>query len=145
MTIPLYDATTDNTNTIDWVTGRLQPDGGHRSATAWPTVSTSTRPFLNTMFSNLRPLARYYGYTIATSGSQPTQLNFAIFAPGVLQGTATNPGTPRPDQELNSSLGYLNYVVLNNPSLGLQTAPSSHQRHLLAAEHHHPPVRQDRR
>src|SRR3989304_4986063 len=76
------------------------------------------------MFSGQRPLARYYGYTNATSGSPPTQLNFVIFASGVLQGT-TNPGMPRPDQEINSSLGYMNYVALNNPVLGSQTAPSS--------------------
>jgi hypothetical protein len=32
---------------------------------------------------------------------------------------------PRPDQEINSSLGYINYVALNNPVLGSQTAPST--------------------
>jgi len=123
ITIPLYDATTDTTNTIDWSgTGvNLTQDADNNSFADGVDKYPS---FLNIMFSGQRPLARYYGYTNATAGSPPTQLNFVIFAPGVLQGT-TNPGMPRPDQEINSSLGYINYVALNNPVLGSQTAPSS--------------------
>jgi hypothetical protein len=123
ITIPFYDATTDTTDTIDWsgtgvnLTQDADNNGFADGVDKYPS-------FLNIMFSGQRPLARYYGYTNATSGSPPTQLNFVIFAPGVLQGT-TNPGMPRPDQEINSSLGYINYVALNNPVLGSQTAPSS--------------------
>jgi hypothetical protein len=124
VTIPFFDANTDTTNTVDWtgdgsnLTVDSDGNGLAEGIDKYPS-------FLNVMFNGRRPLARYYGYTITTGGSPPTQLNFVIFAPGVLQGTTSAPGMPRPDQELNSSLGYLNYVALNNPVLGSQTAPSS--------------------
>jgi len=119
--IPLFDATTDITNTIDW-TGdgsNLTVDSDNNALADGIDKYPS---FLNVMFYNQKPLARYYGYTVAT-GTIPTQLNFVIFAPGVLAGTAAAPGMPKPDQEMNASLGYINYVALNNPAPGQPAAP----------------------
>jgi hypothetical protein len=123
ITIPFFDASTDIANTIDWTgTGvnLTQDSDGNGLADGIDKYPS----FLNIMFNGQKPLARYYGYTNATSGAPPTQLNFVIFAAGVLQGT-TNPGMPRPDQEMNSSLGYINYVALNNPAPGQPAAPST--------------------
>ena len=119
--IPLFDATTDITNTIDWAGdgSNLTLDG---TANGLADGIDKYPSFLNVMFNNQKPLARYYGYTVAT-GAIPTQLNFVIFAPGVLAGTASAPGMPKPDQEMNASLGFINYVALNNPAPGQPAAP----------------------
>jgi hypothetical protein len=119
--IPLFDATTNITNTIDWtgdgsnLTVDSDGNGLADGIDKYPS-------FLNVMFYNQKPVARYYGYTVAT-GATPTQLNFVIFAPGVLAGTASAPGMPKPDQEMNASLGFINYVALNNPAPGQPAAP----------------------
>jgi hypothetical protein len=123
VTIPFFDATTDVTNTIDWtgdgsnLTVDTDGNGLADGIDKYPS-------FLNIMFNSQKPLARYYGYTVAT-GTVPTQLNFVIFAPGVLAGTTSAPGMPKPDQEMNASLGYINYVALNNPAPGQPAAPAT--------------------
>ena len=122
--IPLFDANTDVTNTIAWTgTGaNLTVDGdGNGLADGIDKYPA----FLNNLFNTQKPAARYYGYTTATAGGNPTQLNFVLFAPGVLAGTTSAPGLPKPQQELNSSVGYVNYVILDNTDPSNPASPNT--------------------
>jgi hypothetical protein len=112
--LPLFDASTDVNNTIDWVgdgsnwTADTDGNGLADAIDKYPLA-------LNKMYNSQRPLARYYGYTVVQPGAPPSQLNMVTFAPGVVAGTASAPGLSRPEQELNSSVGYVSMIQLDNP------------------------------
>jgi hypothetical protein len=112
--IPLFDANTDVTNTIDWVgdgsnwTADTDGNGLADAIDQYPLA-------LNKVYNSQRPLARYFGYTSVQPGAPPSQLNMMIFPPGVVAGTTTARGLPLPEQELNSSVGYVTMIQLDNP------------------------------
>jgi hypothetical protein len=114
VTIPLFDATTAETNTADWV-----QDGSNLTQDAdgngLPTGVDKYPSFLNTIFGGLKPRGRAFGYTSAIAGAPPTQLNFVVFNPGQFVGASGWPGLAKPEQEIGDAIGYENFVVLNNP------------------------------
>jgi hypothetical protein len=65
---------------------------------------------VNTILEGLRPRARYYGFTTVVDGMAPTHINFMIFNPEQL----TELGV-LPQADFNDDLGYINYVILENP------------------------------
>ena len=118
--IPLFDATTDVTNTIDWVgdgSNWITDSDGNGLSDAIDKYPQA----LNKVYNTQRPLARYFGYTTVQPGAPPSQLNMMVFASGEVQGT-TNPGLPKPEQEINSSAGYVTMIQLDNPD---PTAPAT--------------------
>lgn len=74
--------------------------------------------YLNDIFNNTQPLARYVGNTVVASTQ--VSLNFVVFSPGALK--AAFPA-PHPFNDLDASLGYTSVSVLQDPSVA--AAPSS--------------------
>jgi hypothetical protein len=74
-----------------------------------PTGCTHYPTFLNDQLEGMTPRARYYGFTTVVGDA--TQLEFLIFSPGQLTAVGELPET-----DVIDSLGYANYVVLDNPA-----------------------------
>lgn len=71
--------------------------------------------FLNTLFNNIPPVARYFGASVV--GGNAVTLNFVIFAPGALGAVPA----PNPLNDIGlGNLGYSSITVLNDP-----TAPAA--------------------
>jgi hypothetical protein len=119
--IPLYDATTAETNTADWAGDgsnlTTDPDGN-----GLPLGLEKYPSFLNAIFGGLKPRSRAYGYVTPMFGTPPVQVNFVVFNPGEFVGSGSSwPGFPKPEQEMGDALGYMNFAILNNPVLGQAT------------------------
>jgi len=115
VTIPMYDCTTDNSagNLIQWsgaLNGRnlLEGEKGGlpKGCTKYPT-------HLDVQARSVKPRARYMGTTVVTDNMAPTQLQFAMFTPQQL----SQPPAPGPEASLGDEMGYVNFVVLNNPAI----------------------------
>jgi len=59
----------------------------------------------------VRPRARYFGFTTVETGMPPTHLQFLMFSPEQLT------ELPLPEADMGDELGYINYVVLDNPGV----------------------------
>src|SRR3990172_317444 len=146
VTIPFMDGTTDIFHTADWkgsgTTLVMDDDNDGTSEVSdapddnndageddngVPTYADHYPSYLNDIFDPdgpagaakpLAPRARYVGHQQVILDAPATQLNFAIFGPGALAGG----GMPAPESSLGDAYGYVNFVVLNNPSL---TSPST--------------------
>jgi hypothetical protein len=88
--LPLFDATTDVTNTIDWV-----GDGSNWAADSDGNgLSDAIDKYplaLNKVYNSQRPLARYYGYTAVQPGPPAAQRSSSAGAWGT---TSARPGRP---------------------------------------------------
>jgi len=113
VTIPMYDCTTDNVegNQIAWdgsANGRNllygDKDGLPKGCTQYPS-------HLDVQAGGVKPRARYMGTTVVTANMAPTQLQFAMFTPEQLS------QRPAPEASLKDEMGYVNFVVLNNPAI----------------------------
>ncbi|MDP2949210.1 MAG: hypothetical protein Q8P22_06705 [Chloroflexota bacterium] len=124
VTIPFFEGTTAETNTVAWVGDgsnlTSDPDGN-----GLPEAIDKYPEFLNLVFGNLKPRVRYYGYTTVTTGAPPTHLNFVVFNPGQFGGGTGYPGFPAPDQQMGDALGYMNFILLNNPDPDQPATPST--------------------
>ena len=95
--------------------GNGTPASGTGIANDLPSGVDRYPSFLNTMFQNVAPLARYFGATVV--GGNAVTLNFLVFSPGAL-GVIPAPN-PLNDMGLGN-LGYSSVTVLNDP-----TAPAA--------------------
>jgi hypothetical protein len=66
---------------------------------------------LNDMLKGVRPRARYFGFSTVIAGMAPTKLNFLIFSPEQLT------ELPLPEADMIDELGYINFVVLDDPDI----------------------------
>jgi hypothetical protein len=110
VTIPLFNCSTDNSpgNQIAW-TGAGNNLTYDDDGDGLPNGCNQYPDFVDTMLNGLKPRARYYGYTNAVSGSDPTQLNF------VMMNTEQLTLLTGPESDYGDALGYTNFVILNNP------------------------------
>jgi hypothetical protein len=138
LTIPLFDCSTDITNTIVWAGDGTNliadananglPDGCDKFPThalldpdgPWVDTNGDTMcaPPETGCKPPLQPRGRGFGYTNATPDATPTQINFLLYSPGQLS------LMPNPEGSMGDSLGYGTYVILDNPTIG-EAAPSS--------------------
>jgi hypothetical protein len=132
-TIEVMDSTTNTYDTADFKgTGvrLLFDDDGIGAVTAEdtndvPTYADDYPSFLNQLFDPdgigatppIRPRFRYSGHVQVLNGAPPTILNLVGFNPGDL---AT---LPLPEAALNDEFGYINFVILNDPTAA--AAPST--------------------
>jgi hypothetical protein len=75
-----------------------------------PTYCDHYPAYLNDMFNNIRPRARYMGHTVVLADAPASMLNFVIFNPEALSAMPTVAGT------LGDTYGFLDFVVLDNPT-----------------------------
>jgi hypothetical protein len=113
VSIPLYDCSTDNSpgNQITWdeETSGVNLTYGHEGGL--PAGCLRYPAHVNAAVNGVKPRARYYGFTTVLNGMPPTQLNFLIFSPDQLS------QLPRPEGDMGDELGYVNYVILDNPGV----------------------------
>jgi hypothetical protein len=117
VTIPLYDCSTDITDTITWdvpsgginltadADGNGLPDGCDHYPTHALLDPDGAGPK-----PALQPRARAYGYTNVIADAPPTQINFVFYSPGELTLMTA------PESYMGDSLGYANFVIMDNPS-----------------------------
>jgi len=74
-----------------------------------PTYCDHYPAFMNQMFNNIRPRARYMGHQVAVDGAPATMLDFVIFNPEALGGQPGVIGL------LGDTYGFIDFVVLDNP------------------------------
>jgi hypothetical protein len=122
----LFEATTNVTDTVDWAGDgtpmTLDPDGN-----GLPQTIDQYPSFLNTMFNGAIPRLRYSGYATPISGAPPTHLSFVMFNPSEFVGSGTTwQGLPLPSENMGDALGYMNFIVQDNPLPG-NAAPSAVQ------------------
>jgi len=65
--------------------------------------------FLNDMFGDVKPRARYMGHSVVLAGSPATMLEFVIFNPEALGALPTVVG------QMGDTYGFIDFVVLDNP------------------------------
>ena len=124
--IPLFDATTNTNNVVDWAGDGdnllADPDGNGFPAyidkypnflkrITDPDFGIATLPGL---LPNMKPVVRLAGHTFATAGAPASKLEFLIFEPGQLAQFKS----PYPEKDLGDSYGYINVVQLDNPEPG---------------------------
>jgi hypothetical protein len=133
VTIPLYDCSTDITDTITWdvpsgginLTADVAPANGlPDGCDHFPThaLLDPDGPFVDANHNGicdagdtgckppLQPRARAYGYTNVIADAPPTQINFVFYDPGQLSLMTA------PESYMGDSLGYANFVIMDNPS-----------------------------
>ncbi|MGQ9674566.1 MAG: thrombospondin type 3 repeat-containing protein [Chloroflexota bacterium] len=109
--IPMYDCTTDNSagNQITWDAGVSGANLTYGVQGGLPAGCKKYPAHVDTIMGGLKPRARYYGFTIAVPNNPPTQVNFLMFNPGQLS------VNPLPEADMGDDLGYINFVILDNP------------------------------
>jgi len=119
VTIPLYDCSTDITNTIEWSEAESGKNLTYGHEGGLPAGCLKYPEHVLEIVGDAKPRARYYGFTIVIGGMPPTQLNFLMFNPGELTGKGA--GEPSladaPRDDLTDDLGYINFTVLDNPNI----------------------------
>ena len=126
VTIPLFDCTTDITDTITWDTATtganlvadVNPANGLPDGCDHYPVHALLDPDGAGVKPPLMPRSRYYGYTNAVPNAPPTQINFVYYNAGQLTLQSA-----KPDNDMGDSLGFPNFVIMDNP--GSPAAPSS--------------------
>jgi len=136
ITVPLFDCSTDITDTITW-------DNATRGANLMADVSPANGlpdgcdyypvhalldpdgPWVDTNGDSmcagpetgckppLQPRARYYGYTNFMPNAAPAQINLVLYNPGQLT------LMPAPESGMGDSLGFVDYVMLDIPEIAI--------------------------
>jgi hypothetical protein len=127
--IPLFDATTNTNNTVDWAGDGdnllADPDGNGFPAyiDKYPNfLKRITDPDFGIaaqagLMPAMKPAVRLAGHTFAQAGAPASKLEFLIFDPGALGQFKS----PYPDRDLGDTYGYINVVQLDNPEPGSAT------------------------
>jgi hypothetical protein len=108
----MYDCSTDITDTITW-DGAISGENltyGHQYGL--PAGCLKYPQHVLNIVGNIKPRARYYGFTIVIDGMPPTQLQFMMFSTEALTAAGKLPQT-----DFTDDLGYINYTVLDNPEI----------------------------
>jgi hypothetical protein len=108
----MYDCSTDITDTIAWseADSGMNLVLGHEGGL--PAGCLHYPQHVLDIVGNVKPRARYFGFTTVLVGMPPTQLQFMMFSTEALTAAGVLPQT-----DFTDDLGYINYTVLDNPSV----------------------------
>ena len=109
---PMYDCSTDITDTISWDEANSGENLTYGHVDGLPAGCLKYPAHVLDIAGNIKPRARYYGFTVVIDGMPPTQLQFMMFNPEALTGAGT-----LPQSDFSDDLGYINFTVLDNPKV----------------------------
>jgi len=117
VTIPLHDCSTDITDTIDWDGSISGENLTYGFEDGLPAGCLQYPQHVLDIVGDIKPRARYYGFSTVIEGMPPTQLNFMMFNPGQLTGQPAGGASTAvpPRDDFTDDLGYINFTVLDNP------------------------------
>jgi hypothetical protein len=108
----MYDCSTDITDTITWDETTSGADLLYGHQYGLPAGCLKYPQHVLDIVGNVKPRARYYGFTVVIDGMPPTQLQFMMFSTEALTAAGVLPQT-----DFTDDLGYINYTVLDNPKV----------------------------